>query len=209
VLHFFAGLLRAIMSAGLKQKMKVRLRHLRTEKDKMQSGSPYDPSDRELWADRCAAQRFMADYNRTNDDDIAIRDKLLKDHLGFVGAQTNLRAPLYVDYGYNIFIANNVFLNYGCVLLDVCKITIGPFTQIGPSVQMYTADHPQDSETRRSGIEFGRQISIGANVWIGGNAIILPGTTIGDNAIIGAGSVVTRDVAAGAKIAGNPARALG
>lgn len=182
---------------------------MRTEKDKMQSGDPYDPSDGELWADRCAAQRFMSDYNKTNDDDIVIRGKLLNDRLGGVGEQTTLRAPLYVDYGYNIFIANNVFLNFGCVLLDVCKITIGPFTQIGPSVQVYTADHPQDPETRRGGIEFGKPIYIGANVWIGGSAIILPGIIIGDNAIIGAGSVVTRDVAAGTKVAGNPARIIG
>jgi maltose O-acetyltransferase len=99
-------------------------------------------------------------------------------------------------------------MNFGCVLLDVCEIRIGEKMQIGPGVQIYTADHPRDPAERRAGVEFGRPVSIGANVWIGGHAIILPGVTIGDDAIIGAGSVVTRDVAAGASVVGNPARVV-
>jgi maltose O-acetyltransferase len=99
-----------------------------------------------------------------------------------------------------------VFLNFNCVILDVVSVHIGDGTQIGPAVQIYTADHPRDAETRRSGLEFGRPVVIGKNVWIGGGAIILPGVTVGDDALIGAGSVVTRDVPAGATVVGNPAR---
>jgi maltose O-acetyltransferase len=99
-----------------------------------------------------------------------------------------------------------VFLNFNCVILDVVAVTIGDRTQIGPAVQIYTADHPRDLAGRRSGAEFGRPIHIGADVWIGGGAIILPGVTIGDGALIGAGAVVTRDVPAGAIARGNPAR---
>jgi maltose O-acetyltransferase len=88
------------------------------------------------------------------------------------------------------------------------EVTIGAGTQIGPAVQIYAADHPRDPETRRAGLEFGRPVRIGRNVWIGGGAIILPGVTIGDDAVVGAGSIVTRDVAAGATFAGNPARAI-
>ena len=73
-------------------------------------------------------------------------------------------------------------------------------------MQIYAADHPRDAETRREGLEFGRPVRIGSDVWIGGGAIILPGVTIGDGAVIGAGSVVTRDVGAGETVAGNPAR---
>ena len=93
-----------------------------------------------------------------------------------------------------------------CVILDVVAITIGDGAQIGPAVQIYAADHPRDPETRRAGLEFGRPVRIGANAWIGGGAIILPGVTVGDDAVVGAGSVVTRDVPDSATVAGNPAR---
>ncbi len=101
---------------------------------------------------------------------------------------------------------DGVFLNFNCVILDVVEVTIGDRTQIGPAAQIYAADHPRDAKTRRSGLEFGRPVRIGSDVWIGGGAIILPGVTIGDGAVIGAGSVVTRDVGADIIVAGNPAR---
>ena len=180
-----------------------------TEKEKMQRGDFYDPGDPELCADRERAQRFMRDYNLTTVEDRDVRQVLLKDHLGAIGERCAIRAPLFVDYGYNIHIADRVFMNFGCVLLDVCEIRIGEQTQIGPGVQIYAADHPRDPASRKDGLEFGRPITIGANVWIGGHAIILPGVTIGDDAIIGAGSVVTRDVPAGSTVVGNPARPAG
>ena len=99
-----------------------------------------------------------------------------------------------------------MFLNFNCVILDVVEVTIGDKTQIGPGVQILTADHPRDAAGRASGLEFGRPIHTGRNVWIGGGAMILPGVTIGDDALIGAGSVVTRGVPAGATAFGNPAR---
>jgi maltose O-acetyltransferase len=182
---------------------------MKTEREKMLSGNRYDPGDPVLCADRAAAQRFMRAYNQTIVGDDSIRRPLLERHLGAIGKNCALRAPFYVDYGYNIFVADGVFMNFGCVLLDVCEISIGEKTQIGPGVQIYTADHPRDPQERRAGVEFGKPVSIGANVWIGGHAIILPGVTIGDDAIIGAGSVVTRDVAAGSSVVGNPARVVG
>lgn len=94
------------------------------------------------------------------------------------------------------------------MILDVCEVSIGDGTQIGPAVQFYAADHPRDATDRASGLEFGRPIHVGRNVWIGGGAIILPGVRIGDDALIGAGAVVTRDVPAGATVVGNPARVL-
>ncbi len=100
-------------------------------------------------------------------------------------------------------------MNFNCVILDVCAVTIGARTQIGPGVQILAADHPRDPALRRDMLENGRPVRIGADVWIGGGAIILPGVTIGDDAIVGAGSVVTRDVPAGATVVGNPARVLG
>ena len=117
-------------------------------------------------------------------------------------------AALYCDYGYNIRVGADVFLNFDCVILDVVSVVIGDGAQIGPTVQIYAADHPRDPEARRAGLEFGRPINIGRNAWIGGGAILLPGVSVGDNAVVGAGSVVTRNVLAGATVAGNPARML-
>ncbi|RFD21287.1 sugar O-acetyltransferase [Komagataeibacter melaceti] len=172
----------------------------RTEKQKMLAGDLYVASDPELQHDMAQCAEWLARYNR--------RDASLHERLGAVGQHATIRAPFHCDYGYNIFLGNNVFLNFGCIVLDVVPVRIGDGTQIGPGVQILAADHPRDPELRRKMLESGRPITIGKNVWIGGGAIILPGITVGDDAIIGAGSVVTHDVAPGTKVAGNPARLL-
>lgn len=178
-----------------------------SEKEKMIAGALYRPGDSELVADRKRAQAAMAAYNATvyGDPD---RPGLLAALLGGRAVEAVVRAPVFVDYGYNITLGTGVFLNYGCVLLDVCPIVVGDNTQIGPCVQILTADHPRDAATRDAGLEFGRPVIIGRNVWIGGGALLLPGVSVGDDAVIGAGSVVTRDVPAGVTVAGNPARPL-
>ncbi|EEX15802.1 maltose O-acetyltransferase [Citreicella sp. SE45] len=183
------------------------LREPATEREKMIAGRLYDPGDPELVAERKRSQALMRDYNATvyGDD---TRGALLAALLGTLPDRIAIRAPFYVDYGWNIALGEGVFLNYGCVLLDVCPIRIGDGTQVGPMTQILTADHPRDGETRAAGLEFGRPVTIGRNVWIGGGAILLPGVTVGDDAVIGAGAVVTRDVAEGTTVAGNPARPL-
>ena len=175
----------------------------RGEKAKMLAGELYDALDEELVRESEAAERRLRSFNATGDG------TELRALLGSVGERTEVRAPFYCDYGYNIVLGAKVFLNFGCVLLDVCRITIGDGCQIGPGVQIYAADHPREAEVRRRGLENGRPVTIGRDVWIGGGAIVLPGVTIGDDAVIGAGSVVTRDVAKGATVMGNPARARG
>ncbi|MEO1639289.1 MAG: sugar O-acetyltransferase [Pseudomonadota bacterium] len=177
-----------------------------TEKEKMVAGELYQPGDSELVAARKRAQKLMSSYNETIYGQDAARQRLLSGMLGAYNGAV-IRAPFYMDYGTNIHLSSGVFVNYGCVFLDVCPIKIGKDTQIGPGVQILTADHPRDPKVRAMGLEFGKPITIGANVWIGGGALILPGVTIGDSAIIGAGAVVTRDVPAGATAVGNPARA--
>jgi maltose O-acetyltransferase len=139
-----------------------------------------------------------------SDDD---RYALLAARFASVGERALIRPPFFCDHGTNISLGAGAFLNYNCIVLDVEPVSIGAGTAIGPAVQILAADHPRDPELRRQGVRFGRPVTIGANVWIGGGAIILPGVTIGDDAIVGAGSIVTRDVAAGATVAGNPARA--
>ena len=171
----------------------------------MIAGALYRPGDPVLVAARKQAQLYMRDYNCTVYGQDAERDAILSAMLGTY-SEAVIRPPFYVDYGTNIHLGAGVFLNYGCTLLDVCPIYIGAETQIGPGTQILTADHPRDPKERAAGREFGQPISIGANVWIGGGALLLPGVTVGDDAVIGAGAVVTRDVAAGSTVVGNPAR---
>lgn len=153
-----------------------------------------------------AARAWMERYNGTADKSPTACHALLSERFARVGAGANIRPPFHCDYGYNITLGAGVFLNFNCVILDVVEVVIGDMTQIAPGVQILTADHPRDPAVRAQGLEFGRPIRIGKNVWIGAGALIMPGVTIGDDALIGAGSVVTRDVPAGATVMGNPAR---
>jgi maltose O-acetyltransferase len=177
-----------------------------TEKQKMLAGELYDASDAELQADLAAAREWLQRYNAMLPRPPAELHALLRERLAEVGEGAGIRPPFYCDYGFNIRLGAGVFLNFNCVVLDVVEVSIGDGTLIGPAVQIYAADHPRDPEVRRSGLELGRPVRIGRNVWIGGGAILLPGITVGDDAVIGAGSVVTRDVSAGATVVGNPAR---
>jgi maltose O-acetyltransferase len=177
----------------------------RTQKQRMLAGDLYDPVDPEIQADHAAAVAWMARYNAP-DLPVATRWGLLSERFAAVGERASIRPPFHCDYGYNITLGEGAFLNFGCVILDVAAVSIGDRTTIGPHVQIYTADHPRDHDLRRTGVEFSRPVRIGANVWIGGGAILLPGVTVGDDAIVGAGAVVTRDVPAGATAVGNPAR---
>ncbi|GGE54295.1 nodulation protein [Agaricicola taiwanensis] len=178
----------------------------RTQKQKMLAGELYNANDAELAADAARAHAWISRYNTmlaaSNDE----RRAMLVELFAHVGEGAVVRPPFFCDYGFNISIGCGAFLNFNCVLLDIMPISIGDGTQVGPGVQILTADHPRDPAPRREGLEFGRAISIGANCWIGGGALIMPGITIGDDVIIGAGAVVTRDVPSGATAVGNPAR---
>jgi maltose O-acetyltransferase len=178
----------------------------RSEKDKMLAGELYDAGAPEIQADLLATQRWIARYNAALDAVVSDRYELLVERFAAVGQGAVVRSPFHCDYGFNISLGAGAFLNFNCVILDVVEVVIGDRTQIGPGVQILTADHPREAARRASGLEFGRPVRIGRNVWIGGGAIILPGVSVGDDAVIGAGSVVTRDVPAGATAVGNPAR---
>jgi maltose O-acetyltransferase len=180
----------------------------KTELQKMLAGEMYRPGDPEIQAAQAAAKVWMVRYNATLAEPPAVRRALLSERFAAVGKGAVVRPPFHCDFGSYISLGNNVFLNFNCVILDICAVTIGDDTQIGPAVQIYAADHPRGAAERKSGVEFGRPVTIGRNVWIGGGAIILPGITVGDDAVIGAGSVVTRDVAPGATVVGNPARVV-
>ena len=180
-----------------------------SEKQKMLSGALYDASDAELQRDAAATQAWLARYNTAPGAPAAAeRHALLRERLAAVGDGTAVRAPFYCDYGFNIHLGARVFVNFNCTILDVAEVTIGDGTLIAPGVQILAADHPRGAATRLARLELGRPVHIGRNVWIGAGALVLPGVCIGDDAIVGAGSVVTRNVPAGATVAGNPARPL-
>lgn len=179
-----------------------------TEWQKMLAGQLYRPDAPEIQTAQAAAAEWIARYNAPVARSLEASRALLLERLASVGEGVLIRAPFHCDYGSNIRIGTGSFLNFNCVILDVVEVSIGDRTQIGPATQIYAADHPRDPAVRRDGLEFGRPVRIGNDVWIGGGAILLPGVNVGDGAVIGAGSVVTRDVPAGAIVVGNPARAL-
>ncbi len=178
-----------------------------TEREKMLAGSLYDPTDPDLVAARARARDLCQALNATRETEEKVRRAVLRELFGTGGDTVRMQPPFYCDYGTNIELGERVFFNYNCVVLDVCRVRIGDDSLIGPAVQIYTPMHPFGAELRRRQ-EFGKPVDIGADVWIGGGALILPGVRIGDRAVIGAGSVVTRDVPAGVFAAGNPCRVV-
>ena len=178
----------------------------KTEKEKMLAGDLYHAADTELLTERRHAQQILARYNTAPDDGQMLRTDLLRDFLGGVGEGTVVLPTFTCDYGYNISLGRNVFINYHCIFLDCAPIAIGDDVQIGPAVQLYTAQHPLDAKVRRSGLESASPIRIGKDVWIGGGVVVLPGVTIGDRSIVGAGSVVVHHVPPDSLVVGNPAR---
>jgi maltose O-acetyltransferase len=134
--------------------------------------------------------------------------KILSALFGQIGPRAEIVPPFYCDYGCHIFAEDNVYMNFGCVILDVCEVRIGRNVLFAPYVQVYAAHHPTDPAIRRGGHELGSPVTVGDDVWIGGGVILCPGVTIGSNTTIGAGSVVTRDIPANVVAAGNPCRVI-
>ena len=174
---------------------------------KMVAGQPYDAADPELKAarERC---RFLYHSFNTCWQEKPERDALLRELLGSRGASCAINPPFFCDYGANIFVGENFYANVNCTILDVCEVHIGDNVLLAPGVQIYTAAHPIAVVPRVAGVEFGKPVRIGHNVWIGGSTVICPGVTIGDNSVIGAGSVVTRDIPANVVAVGNPCKVI-
>ena len=173
----------------------------------MLAGEMYDPMDPDLVAGRERARDLSWSLNASLDSEGAARRRILGELFGAGGETVSVQPPFFCDYGVNIELGERVFFNFNCVVLDVCTVRIGDHSLFGPAVQIYTPMHPFDAMARR-GKEFGRPVEIGADVWVGGGAIILPGVRIGSRAVIGAGSVVTRDIPDAVFAAGNPCRPI-
>lgn len=174
----------------------------------MVRGELYLASDPELVAARVRARRLFARFNASDPGDAAERTSIMRELMGSFGSEAWIEPPLYCDYGAQITIGAGVFVNFGAVFLDPAPITIGAGAQLGPNVQLLTADHPRNAATRAAGPELGRPITIGSRCWLGGGVIVCPRVTIGEDTIVGAGSVVVRDLPARVIAAGNPARVV-
>lgn len=182
-----------------------------TEKEKMLNGDFYDSRDSELIEMYHKARKLLKTYNNLDSTLSKDRDDILTELFDHKGTGVWIEAPFFCDYGENISIGENTFVNTNCMFIDNNKITIGRNGLIAPYVQIYTATHPMKASDRI--IKVGQQnryltstkpVTIGDNVWIGGNSIIFPGVTIGNNVTIGAGSVVTKDIPDNVLAFGNP-----
>ncbi|MFC7370242.1 maltose acetyltransferase domain-containing protein [Fictibacillus iocasae] len=181
---------------------------MKTEKEKMMDGEMYLASDELLLKERANARRLTRLFNETAESEESRRTSLLTELFGSVAGSVYIEPTFRCDYGYNIHLGQNFYANFDCVMLDVCRITFGDNVLLAPGVHIYTASHPTNPIERAAGPEFGKPVTVGNNVWIGGRAVINPGVNIGDNAIIASGAVVVKDVPANAVVGGNPAKVI-
>lgn len=165
-----------------------------TEWEKLQTGQLYNDFDRGLFKRRIAAKRLFRAYNRTDDDEQTERRALMEQLFGSVGKNVWIEPDFRCEFGKNITIEDNAYINFGCVILDCAAVTIGADSLLGLNIGLYAVNHATDAEARIHGACWSSPIHIGRRVWLGGDVKVLAGVTIGDDTIIGAGSVVTKDI---------------
>lgn len=178
------------------------------EWEKLQSGLIYNDFDEDLFQKRIVAKRLFRDYNRTNDEEVEKRQAIMNELFKEVGESVWIEPDFRCEFGKNITIEDNVYINFGCVILDCAEVIIGKNTLIGPNIGIYAVNHVTDAEERINGGCYRKPIHIGKNVWLGGDVKILAGVSIGDNTIIGAGSIVTKDIPSNVIAVGNPCKVI-
>ena len=179
-----------------------------TEWEKLQSGQMYNDFDNDLFQRRIAAKKLFRKYNKTEDEEVELRNQIMNDLFKHVGKDVWIEPDFRCEFGKNITIDDNVYINFGCVILDCAEVTIGANTLFGPNTGLYPVNHAIDAEERIHGGCIGKPIHIGKNVWFGGDVKVLAGVTIGDNTIIGTGSIVTKDIPSNVIAVGNPCKVI-
>jgi maltose O-acetyltransferase len=179
-----------------------------TEWEKMQAGGIYNDFDRDLFNRRVEAKKLFRLYNNTADEETEKRQDIMKRLFRSVGERVWIEPDFRCEFGKNISIGDDVYINFGCVILDCGQVSIGSNTLIGPNVGIYSGNHTLDAEERMLGGLIPKPITIGERVWLCGHTTIVPGVTIGNDTVIGAGSVVTHDIPGGVVAAGNPCKVL-
>ena len=178
-----------------------------TGKERREKGLLFIADDQD-WVEMKNARRQLQKLNNMDRSDFSGINSLVRELFGKADESTFLNPPFFCDYGSNIFVGKNCFINYNCTILDNGKVRMGDNCMLAPNVSIYTAGHALYPDSRNLGYEYGIDVTIGNNVWIGGNTVILPGINIGDNVVIGAGSVVTKDIPAWSFVAGNPCKVI-
>ena len=171
-------------------------------------GELYNANHPDLVDERTRIHNIIFEYNRLAPSEKELRNDMIRKIFGKTGAEFHICSDFKCDYGYNIYLGQNFFANFGCVILDEAPVRFGDNVLLAPNVSIYTAGHPFDLEQRNAAIEYALPVTIGNNVWIGGNVTIVPGVSIGDNSVIGAGSVVTKDIPSNVVAVGNPCRVI-
>ena len=180
-----------------------------SEKDKMLAGELYDANyNEEMMQEREKVKDLCFEYNLIKPSNRKEREELIKKILGKTGENILIESSFQCDYGYNIFVGENFYMNHNGVILDAAKVEFGDNVFIAPNCGFYTAGHPIDVEQRNKGLEYAKPIKVGDNVWIGGNVVVLPGVTIGNNCVIGAGSIVVKNIPDNSIAVGNPCKVI-
>ena len=180
-----------------------------TEKERMQKGLVYLPTDGQILEEQADCLELLYDYNRTRPHEKELRQQLMKKMFAEVGEGCYFEPPLHSNFGgRHVHLGKYVYGNFGTTFVDDADIYVGDYVMFGPHVVIATAGHPILPELRERVMQFNRSVRIGNNVWIGANVAVMPGVTIGDNSVIGAGSVVTKDIPANVVAVGSPCRVL-
>lgn len=175
----------------------------------LHSGELYFPNDEEILKEQFICLDRLYDFNTTRPSELDKREKLLKEMFAEIGEGCYIEPPLHANFGgHHVHFGKNIYANFNLTLVDDTHIYVGDYTMFGPNVTVATAGHPICPELREQGLQYNMPVHIGRNCWIGANAVIVPGVTIGDNVVIGAGSVVTKDIPSGVVAVGNPCRVL-
>lgn len=179
-----------------------------TEWERLQQGLIYNDFDEDLFERRVAAKKLFKAYNKTNDDEGELRNKILQQLFKQIGKNVWIEPDFKCEFGKNITIEDDVYINFGCIILDCAEVTIGSHTLFGPNISLYPVNHSTDAQERINGGCYGKPIHIGKNVWLGGDVKVLAGVTIGDNTIIGTGSIVTKDIPSNVIAVGNSCKVI-
>ena len=179
-----------------------------TEWERLQQGLIYNDFDEDLFERRVAAKKLFKAYNKTNDDEGELRNKILQQLFKQIRKNVWIEPDFKCEFGKNITIEDDVYINFGCIILDCAEVTIGSHTLFGPNIGLYPVNHSTDAQERINGGCYGKPIHIGKNVWLGGDVKVLAGVTIGDNTIIGTGSIVTKDIPSNVIAVGNPCKVI-
>ena len=179
-----------------------------TEWEKMQCSMMYNDFDEDLFSRRVAAKKIFRAYNKTDDEQTALREELMHKLFSSVGNNVWIEPDFRCEFGKNITIEDDVYINFGCVILDCAPVTIGANSLLGPNIGIYAVNHAIDAEERIHGGCCSKPVHIGKNVWLGGDVKILAGVTIGDNSIIGTGSIVTKNIPSNVIAVGNPCKVI-